>query len=277
MGSSPLTRGKPRVRDGESRPSGLIPAHAGKTLRCMIGQGSGKAHPRSRGENILTACKRTRSAGSSPLTRGKLRRLCGLKSSSGLIPAHAGKTIASLRDGSKIGAHPRSRGENCAIVKRAMTAPGSSPLTRGKQTGELQSVLTLWAHPRSRGENERAREDADIPWGSSPLTRGKRGVRETRAGMEGLIPAHAGKTQRAPRSDLAGRAHPRSRGENDPSAWTNYLNPGSSPLTRGKLRRRLPRSSSRGLIPAHAGKTSRHDLSKVRTWAHPRSRGENTV
>ena len=50
---------------------------------------------------------------------------------------------------------------------------------------------------------------------------------------------------------------------------------GSSPLTRGKpglLPERGPRG---GLIPAHAGKTTKNDDSVSVTPAHPRSRGEN--
>ena len=53
-----------------------------------------------------------------------------------------------------------------------------------------------------------------IQLGSSPLTRGKLGQCDAIPRLQGLIPAHAGKTQggcgRAPRSG----AHPRSRGEN---------------------------------------------------------------
>ena len=51
MGSSPLTRGKPRsaVQDHES--DGLIPAHAGKTSTALSTASRAPAHPRSRGEN----------------------------------------------------------------------------------------------------------------------------------------------------------------------------------------------------------------------------------
>ena len=70
--------------------------------------------------------------------------------------------------------------------------------------------------------------------GSSPLTRGKPFPRAGIPSVNGLIPAHAGKTQAitCPPSRLW--AHPRSRGENplielDPAAPA-----GSSPLTRGK-------------------------------------------
>mgnify|MGYP006961926605 CR=1 FL=1 len=54
-GSSPLTRGK-LVADAFGRGcGGLIPAHAGKTRNPKSDSRQSKAHPRSRGENILAA------------------------------------------------------------------------------------------------------------------------------------------------------------------------------------------------------------------------------
>ena len=50
---------------------------------------------------------------------------------------------------------------------------------------------------------------------------------------------------------------------------------GSSPLTRGKPRRRALVGARGGLIPAHAGKTSIGCVPLTIPWAHPRSRGEN--
>ena len=111
--------------------------------------------------------------------------------------------------------------------------------------------------------------------GSSPLTRGKHLSAMFDRSAGGLIPAHAGKTTvPVERSDNLG-AHPRSRGEN--IARHNRLGAhlGSSPLTRGKLRARERLVDRRGLIPAHAGKTLDPASWCGRTWAHPRSRGEN--
>ena len=71
-GSSPLTRGKLFGDCYVNTPSGLIPAHAGKTRSPMARRLPGRAHPRSRGENATPAGWRARTSGSSPLTRGKL-------------------------------------------------------------------------------------------------------------------------------------------------------------------------------------------------------------
>ena len=50
-GSSPLTRGKRQDSRTATRRRGLIPAHAGKTVREATPNAPARAHPRSRGEN----------------------------------------------------------------------------------------------------------------------------------------------------------------------------------------------------------------------------------
>ena len=92
--------------------------------------------------------------------------------------------------------------------------------------------------------------------GSSPLTRGKLTLTIPVSCVIGLIPAHAGKTDPRPRRLQGFPAHPRSRGENPWHSTTSYSSGGSSPLTRGKRRADRPHGARRGLIPAHAGKTS---------------------
>ena len=91
--------------------------------------------------------------------------------------------------------------------------------------------------------------------GSSPLTRGKHICELVTPALRGLIPAHAGKTERARRWVAAHRAHPRSRGENDMSVRACHMRAGSSPLTRGKRGAWHVTRDGTGLIPAHAGKT----------------------
>ena len=172
---------------------------------------------------------------------------------------------------------------------------GSSPLTRGKhprhplacygqglipahagKTRSRRRRRMAWpAHPRSRGENLGEHVDLRQVAGSSPLTRGKLGLAVVAVGALGLIPAHAGKTRRRSPRALGRAAHPRSRGENDPSRRQRLQPHGSSPLTRGKLRGdELVGILSRP-IPAHAGKTPA-PCGRTRSGpAHPRSRGEN--
>ena len=111
-GSSPLTRGK-RVQETETRTIiGLIPAHAGKTKRRPCLTAHSTAHPRSRGENTGAGMGSLSGWGSSPLTRGKRIACAYNDAKTGLIPAHAGKTLTGMVADTDAGAHPRSRGEN---------------------------------------------------------------------------------------------------------------------------------------------------------------------
>ena len=192
-GSSPLTRGKRRFVGITTIKRGLIPAHAGKTIQGRNPSGPTRAHPRSRGENVLRAILAIAGAGSSPLTRGKPgKRVLGVLVG-GLIPAHAGKTADALRQAGHHRAHPRSRGENPVTGEPLLDGEGSSPLTRGKQcradgTRQSQRLIPAHAgktsgggergegaraHPRSRGENVMSHAARFNRWGSSPLTRGK--------------------------------------------------------------------------------------------------------
>ena len=213
--------------------------------------------------------------GSSPLTRGKQHRVMLHQQVPGLIPAHAGKTLCRPHATWKRRAHPRSRGENNVATWMSGTLQGSSPLTRGKQRGHLQVGWHGVAHPRSRGENSYIPGGDTGVKGSSPLTRGKRTPLAVRAGGEGLIPAHAGKTRSMLDASRGRAAHPRSRGENvvEP-VWTN-VSAGSSPLTRGKHTPLAGQRPVSGLIPAHAGKTRPRRVIRDPRPAHPRSRGEN--
>ena len=146
-GSSPLTRGK-RLHAGPRRvPLRLIPAHAGKTARTSASHAAPRAHPRSRGENLIPLIKPSMIDGSSPLTRGKRAQVGRHRVSGGLIPAHAGKTAHDVIRLSRHTAHPRSRGENqCTSTKEVLTT-GSSPLTRGKHfptcafTAQIDQIL----------------------------------------------------------------------------------------------------------------------------------------
>ena len=92
LGSSPLTRGKPRQPSRPPRVDRLIPAHAGKTNQGMPASSVARAHPRSRGENSGMRWIGSPRRGSSPLTRGKPRPGAGRRAGERLIPAHAGKT-----------------------------------------------------------------------------------------------------------------------------------------------------------------------------------------
>ena len=231
---SPLTRGKHPAWILRVIASRLIPAHAGKTMSETMITVPSWAHPRSRGENGAPGDEADVEKGSSPLTRGKpppgQRRPHGR----GLIPAHAGKTCRDPSRRPIHRAHPRSRGENAIARGARKRCGGSSPLTRGKRVNPRETRASgrlipahagkTWvacaydrgtsAHPRSRGENLINAHMRRCDHGSSPLTRGKLADQGLSLDGLGLIPAHAGKTNRGRQGSLLAGAHPRSRGEN---------------------------------------------------------------
>ena len=192
-GSSPLTRGKRYFCGARRATAGLIPAHAGKTRDPARRELKRRAHPRSRGENDIFGNVDGGRLGSSPLTRGKHEAGATKTLRIGLIPAHAGKTLAERGREGHPAAHPRSRGENNRMSEAEQNRVGSSPLTRGKlritTPAERRHRLIpahagktpprrparhqRRAHPRSRGENRKSAERRPNRWGSSPLTRGK--------------------------------------------------------------------------------------------------------
>ena len=134
---------------------------------------------------------------------------------------------------------------------------------------------SAWAHPRSCGENIRPMGFASIAAGSSPLTRGKPLDHGLQGFVDGIIPAHAGKTNARRGMKYRGAAHPRSRGENQSRVRRHTPPPGSSPLTRGKQSEGTGAFTHHGLIPAHAGKTAAHSIPAPIRTAHPHSCGEN--
>ena len=213
---------------------GLIPAHAGKTRPPWPGGHGSPAHPRSRGENASSSMPIKSAYGSSPLTRGKHVATPSWAARPRLIPAHAGKTNTLITTMFYNKAHPRSRGENTALVSQRFQFGNSSPLTRGKLSNGLRSPSRprlipahagktrslVWplgcfpAHPRSRGENPLISSKKHPFGGSSPLTRGKRNHYRPTLRDRRLIPAHAGKTAPPSGARVSEPAHPRSRGEN---------------------------------------------------------------
>ena len=94
-GSSPHTRGAPRVDYDAQYRNRIIPAYAGSTRRCRSPRGRPADHPRIRGEHVDHARHAACEAGSSPHTRGARLLRSGIR--------------AACRD------HPRIRGEHYVV------------------------------------------------------------------------------------------------------------------------------------------------------------------
>jgi len=131
QGSSPLTRGAQAGDEVFGFAAGIIPAHAGSTIRMILPRVLWRDHPRSRGEHTVYVPDGTRYGGSSPLTRGAPGISSRHAINKGIIPAHAGSTIRRATVGITSPDHPRSRGEHVLSALLARAVSGSSPLTRG--------------------------------------------------------------------------------------------------------------------------------------------------
>ena len=236
---------------------------------------SGTTQPCSRRENFGDFGCGTTFSGSSPLTRGKPVDHRLKRRHVGLIPAHAGKTAAQPAWLRCRRAHPRSCGENLAIWFQSWVCNGSSPLTRGKLPRDDRAAAVGRLIPTHAGRTCVRYAGCRRSRAHPPLTRGKLKLPAIQYERLGLIPAHAGKTSPPYGEPCATGAHPHSRGENAIAVSIAISGSGSSPLTRGKLAPRADLLRKVRLIPAHAGKTYRCDLTNGFCAAHPRSRGEN--
>ena len=171
--------------------------------------------------------------GSSPHTRGALRRCGRGPDRRRIIPAYAGST---RRPASVTGYgpdHPRIRGEHRQGGIDAVHVAGSSPHTRGapglggdrrrrqriipayagSTTSRLPRPLPETDHPRIRGEHFPPTGMTRGGRGSSPHTRGARPAGRRGRRLPGIIPAYAGSTRRISDGGRWLADHPRIRGE----------------------------------------------------------------
>ena len=273
-GSSPLSRGIPRLLPVHIDAARIIPALAGNTLSRGLWQLSAWDHPRSRGEYVTWRLSSCPPGGSSPLSRG-IHKLAEKHSVAvRIIPALAGNTRLPARTGAPQPDHPRSRGEYRSPGTTYDPTTGSSPLSRGilGEYGlmtQIQGIIPALAgntrimatpypnvtdHPRSRGEYSRIPSAVLFAPGSSPLSRGIQISRMDCSLRPGIIPALAGNTRGVPPH------RPRCAG--------------SSPLSRGIHGDQYASGLMGRIIPALAGNTPAQEHMLYSTWDHPRSRGE---
>jgi len=218
-GSSPLARGARRNHQRRPHARGLIPARAGRTVAWVQRASPARAHPRSRGADVVCRRSDRGQGGSSPLARGARESIAGADADHWLIPARAGRTPMPNQRRKRPRAHPRSRGAHRTYVSLDLVRYGSSPLARGalqalRRPGGQDGLIPARAgrtpprqrdarpypaHPRSRGAHPPRPGPAGGPDGSSPLARGARSGCARSARTTGLIPARAGRTSATPR------------------------------------------------------------------------------
>ena len=130
-GSSPRMRGSLRLVSSYRSPSGIIPAHAGLTTVASFFSGPAKDHPRACGAHFTRAILVDSMVGSSPRMRGSRKLMEIPLIDHGIIPAHAGLTVTSLRRTPGTGDHPRACGAHDLMSDESIVFMGSSPRMRG--------------------------------------------------------------------------------------------------------------------------------------------------
>lgn len=175
LGSSPLTRGKAFAGMNGHYLLGFIPAHAGELYQHWA-QGSGsQVHPRSRGGKYLAHKAGNSAAGSSPLTRGTRQPHHQHGNLDRFIPARTGDTRERPRQlYHQHGSSPHTRGIR---VTRFHMLP--IPRFIPAHTGDTASIKSPRGgnavHPRAYGGYTYVDVGSNGLFGSSPRTRGDTG------------------------------------------------------------------------------------------------------
>ena len=106
--------------------------------------------------------------------------------------------------------------------------------------------------------------------------RGSRTLRSDRSSLPGIIPAHAGLTGTEFVLRPAGRDHPRACGAHTEPDAPVRASAGSSPRMRGSRIQEIEGEQLAGIIPAHAGLTTRMLGAASARGDHPRACGAHT-
>ena len=207
--------------------------------------------------------------------RGKHWQFVERVVAAGITPAHAGKTLLRMERPPCPPDHPRACGENAWPKPRYSEPSGSPPRMRGKPSpgahrahpggitpahagktsARRTSRRSIRDHPRACGENGTLSTMPGAIAGSPPRMRGKPGELGYSLDIDGITPAHAGKTMRFMQQWCATGDHPRACGENVNVLSEKLPRKGSPPRMRGKPSTRFSGALPAGITPAHAGKT----------------------
>ena len=154
------------------------------------------------------------------------------------------------------GSSPRMRGSlsSSSVWQRNH---GIIPAHAGLTSREKSPCRGNGDHPRACGAHTTSQSSAKRSVGSSPRMRGSQSLRPFWLFFIGIIPAHAGLTTIVSAYLLTPWDHPRACGAHlvRPLEYVLFL--GSSPRMRGSHHQAGHGLLQSGIIPAHAGLTSR--------------------
>ena len=145
-------------------------------------------------------------------------------------------------------------------------------------TDFLDSLFdSQWDHPRACGAHDPVIATIAEVLGSSPRMRGSPWRWYFIVIRLGIIPAHAGLTQRIRNRPRSCRDHPRACGAHPKHGLIRRAILGSSPRMRGSLVRMCKYIGKIGIIPAHAGLTWESRTTNCSSRDHPRACGAHVL
>ena len=147
QGSPPHRRGKEQGAGGRMAAHGITPAWAGKRMRCRLGYGQSRDHPRAGGEKAPVLSLIRGMLGSPPHRRGKVGLDGGLSEAVGITPAQAGKSKLALCTPSCPTDHPCAGGEKNKELEGVWLPMGSPPRGRGKVLYRVPEVVPVRITP----------------------------------------------------------------------------------------------------------------------------------
>ena len=150
---------------------------------------------------------------------------------------------------------------------------GIIPAHAGHTVTLFSICSRAWDHPRTCGAYNNVASISMPFQGSSPHMRGILILIDYFVFFDGIIPAHAGHTRQSCQEGPAYRDHPRTCGAYYNLVRLDDIHKGSSPHMRGIQVMQTHLRGNSGIIPAHAGHTSRCLLLYQRRRDHPRTCG----
>ncbi len=171
-GSSPYTRGTPRLHRCISSDSRFIPIHTGNSHPLVRRRVTGPVHPHTHGELSDRICPSRISNGSSPYTRGTPFDADGFKNGRRFIPIHTGNSPEPVKEEPVQTVHPHTHGELERGERGVVRRLGSSPYTRGTLLIVSVSIDNLRFIPIHTG-NSSGTHYTRRSWSVHPHTHGE--------------------------------------------------------------------------------------------------------
>ena len=171
---------------------------------------------------------------------------------------------------------PAIRGAHTTNPASGVIYQLSSPHSAGHTRPKSWRCPTWSFHPRIRGADlcyARAVSGLRL---SSPHTRGRLGEFTNSGLLLPFIPAYAGQTTAASKTEEISLFHPRIRGADRVGLYNRYSLTLSSPHTRGRQTARARDHVLDPFIPAYAGQTRRLPTAPSSWTFHPRIRGADS-